>query len=113
MAAIRLRKSGLTVNERRFFFRANIEVESAYNPKARSHVGAIGLGYHARHGRRSRANPHDMHQNLDGSARHPLSAGSLRHERALVLSATTPARKLFHGTAASRRIGKPSATSAR
>ena len=69
-----LRKSGLTVNEWRFFFRANIEVESAYNPKARSHVGAIGLGQ-LMPGTAAvlGVNPHDMHQNLDGSARYLLS----------------------------------------
>ena len=69
-----LRKSGLTVNEWRFFYRANIEVESAYNPKARSHVGAIGLGQ-LMPGTAAvlGVSPHDMHQNLDGSARYLLS----------------------------------------
>lgn len=69
-----LRKAGMTVNEWRFFFRANIEIESAYNPTARSRVGAIGLGQlmpgtAAALG----VDPHDMHQNLDGSARYLLS----------------------------------------
>ena len=68
-----LRKAGMTVTEWRNFYRANIEIESAYNPKARSHVGAIGLGQlmpatAATLG----VNPHDMHQNLDGSARYLL-----------------------------------------
>ncbi len=68
-----LRSSGLTVNEWRMFFRANIEVESGYNPKALSHVGAIGLGQ-LMPGTASvlGVNPHDMHQNLDGSARYML-----------------------------------------
>ena len=68
-----LRKAGMSVTEWRNFYRANIEIESAYNPMARSHVGAIGLGQlmpatAATLG----VNPHDMHQNLDGSARYLL-----------------------------------------
>lgn len=68
-----LRAAGLTVTEWMRFFRANIEIESGYNPSARSHVGAIGLGQlmpatAAKLG----VNPHDMHQNLDGSARYLL-----------------------------------------
>ena len=68
-----MRKAGMSVTEWRNFYRANIEIESAYNPKARSHVGAIGLGQlmpatAATLG----VNPHDMHQNLDGSARYML-----------------------------------------
>lgn len=68
-----LRKAGMSVSEWRSFFRANIEIESAYNPRARSHVGAIGLGQlmpatAAKLG----VDPHDMHQNLDGSARYLL-----------------------------------------
>ena len=41
---VALRKAGMSVMEWRHFYRANIEIESAYNPRARSHVGAIGLG---------------------------------------------------------------------
>lgn len=69
-----LRKAGLTVNEWRLFFRANIEIESAYNPKAVSHVGAIGLGQ-LMPGTAAvlGVDPYDMHQNLDGSARYLLS----------------------------------------
>ena len=68
-----LRKAGMSVSEWRSFYRANIEIESAYNPRARSHVGAIGLGQlmpatAAKLG----VNPHDIHQNLDGSARYLL-----------------------------------------
>jgi hypothetical protein len=68
-----LRKAGMSVTDWHHFFRANIEIESAYNPQARSHVGAIGLGQlmpatAATLG----VNPHDMHQNLDGSARYLL-----------------------------------------
>ncbi|MDP4031297.1 MAG: transglycosylase SLT domain-containing protein, partial [Pseudorhodobacter sp.] len=39
-----LRQAGLSVTEWALFYRANIEVESAYNPAALSPVGAIGLG---------------------------------------------------------------------
>jgi len=68
-----LRKAGISALQWRSFYRANIEIESAYNPRARSHVGAIGLGQlmpatAAKLG----VNPHDMHQNLDGSARYLL-----------------------------------------
>ena len=68
-----LRKAGMSVSEWQHFYRANIEIESAYNPRARSHVGAIGLGQlmpatAATLG----VDPHDMHQNLDGSARYLL-----------------------------------------
>ena len=65
-----LRKAGISVSEWQSLYRANIEIESAYNPRARSHVGAIGLGQlmpatAAKLG----VNPHDIQQNLDGSAR--------------------------------------------
>ena len=68
-----LRAAGLTVTEWLSFFRANIEIESAYRPSAVSSVGAIGLGQlmpatAAKLG----VNPNDMHQNLDGSARYML-----------------------------------------
>lgn len=68
-----LRKAGMSVSEWRHYFRANVEIESAYNPGAISHAGAIGLGQlmpgtAAMLG----VDPHDMHQNLDGSARYLL-----------------------------------------
>lgn len=66
-----LRRAGLSVTEWRLLFRSNIEIESAYNPRARSTVGAIGLGQLMP----ATANdlgvdPHDWRQNLDGSARY-------------------------------------------
>lgn len=68
-----LRSADLSITEWIRFFRANIEIESGYNQAAVSHVGDIGLGQlmpatAAKLG----VNPHDMHQNLDGSARYLL-----------------------------------------
>lgn len=68
-----LRQAGLSVTDWALFYRANIEVESAYNPGALSPVGAIGLGQLMP----GTANdlgvdPHDISQNLDGSARYLL-----------------------------------------
>jgi Transglycosylase SLT domain len=68
-----LRQTGLSVIDWALFYRANIEVESAYNPGALSPVGAIGLGQLMP----GTANdlgvdPHDISQNLDGSARYLL-----------------------------------------
>lgn len=69
-----LRRAGMSVNDWRNFYRANIEIESGYNPRARSHVGAIGLGQLMPATAASLGvNPHDMQQNLDGSARYLLS----------------------------------------
>lgn len=66
-----LRAAGLTVTEWRLLFRANIEIESAYNPNARSRVGAIGLGQ-LMPGTADDlgVDPHDWRANLDGSARY-------------------------------------------
>lgn len=68
-----IRRSGLSVSEFALLFQANIEIESGYNPRAVSHAGAIGLGQlmpgtAAQLG----VNPHDIAQNLDGSARYLL-----------------------------------------
>ena len=66
-----LRAAGLTVTEWRLLFRSNIEIESAYNPNARSHVGAIGLGQ-LMPGTADDlgVDPFDWRANLDGSARY-------------------------------------------
>lgn len=69
-----LRRAGLSVSEWRALFQANIEIESAYRPNARSSVGAIGLGQlmpatAAQLG----VDPHDWQANLDGSARYLLA----------------------------------------
>lgn len=39
-----LRRAGLSVTDWAALYRANIEIESAYNPRALSGAGAIGLG---------------------------------------------------------------------
>lgn len=66
-----LRAAGITVMEWVRLYRANIEIESAYDPQARSQAGAIGLGQlmpeTARH---LGVDPHDWRENLDGSARY-------------------------------------------
>lgn len=66
-----LRASGLTVTEWRLLYRANIEIESAYNPNARSRVGAIGLGQLMPGTANTLGvDPFDWRANLDGSARY-------------------------------------------
>ena len=68
-----LRQAGLSVTDWALYYRANIEVESAYSPGALSPVGAIGLGQ-LMPGTASDlgVDPHDIAQNLDGSARYLL-----------------------------------------
>jgi len=66
-----LRTSGLSVTEWRLLFRANIEIESAYNPNARSRVGAVGLGQlMPGTAEMLGVDPSDWRANLDGSARY-------------------------------------------
>ena len=66
-----LRSAGITVTDWLNLYRANIEVESAYNPAVISHKGAIGLGQLMPGTARSlRVDPHDWRENLDGSARY-------------------------------------------
>jgi hypothetical protein len=68
-----LRRADFSVTDWRLFFRANIEIESAYNPAALSHAGAIGLGQ-LMPGTAEvlGVDPQDLQQNLDGSARYLL-----------------------------------------
>ncbi|MGB6229672.1 MAG: lytic transglycosylase domain-containing protein [Litorimonas sp.] len=66
-----LRRAGLTVTEWRLLYRANIEVESAYDPAALSAVGAVGLGQlMPATASDLGVDPHDWRENLDGSARY-------------------------------------------
>ena len=68
-----LRRAGFSLSDWRLLFRANVEIESAYNPAALSHAGAIGLGQ-LMPGTASLlgVDPNDPVQNLDGSARYLL-----------------------------------------
>lgn len=66
-----LRAANITVTDWLNLYRANIEIESAYDPRAVSHAGAIGLGQLMPDTARALGvDPHDWRQNLDGSARY-------------------------------------------
>lgn len=69
-----LKAAGLSGTEWLALFRANIAVESAFNPDARSSVGAIGLGQ-LMPGTADLlgVDPHDPKDNLHGSARYLLA----------------------------------------
>lgn len=83
-----LRQAGLSVTDWALFYRANIEVESAYNPRALSPVGAIGLGQLMPGTARDLGiDPHDIAQNLDGSARYLLRMLEQFGDPALALAA--------------------------
>lgn len=66
-----LRATDITVTDWLNLYRANIEIESAYDPRARSTAGAIGLGQLMPNTARALGvDPHNWRQNLDGSARY-------------------------------------------
>lgn len=66
-----LRNADITVTDWLNLYRANIEIESAYNPRAVSHTGAIGLGQLMPGTARALGvDPNNWQQNLDGSARY-------------------------------------------
>ncbi|MCI2400891.1 lytic transglycosylase domain-containing protein [Aliiroseovarius subalbicans] len=66
-----LRVADITVTDWLNLYRANIEIESAYNPRAISHAGAIGLGQlMPATAKTLGVDPNDWRQNLDGSARY-------------------------------------------
>lgn len=68
-----LQRAGMTVTDWSLLYRANIEIESAYNPSALSSAGAIGLGQLMPDTARFlEVDPNDWQQNLDGSARYLL-----------------------------------------
>lgn len=83
-----LRRAGLSVTDWALLYRANIEVESAYDPGALSPVGAIGLGQLMPDTARDLGvDPHDIAQNLDGSARYLLMMLEQFGDPALALAA--------------------------
>lgn len=64
-----LRAAGVTATDWLNLYRANIEIESGYNPRAVSHAGAIGLGQlMPGTARLLGVDPTDWRQNLSGSA---------------------------------------------
>ena len=83
-----LRQAGMSVTDWTLFYRANIEVESAYNRGAMSPVGAIGLGQLMPDTAHDLGvDPHDVAQNLDGSARYLLMMLEQFGDPALALAA--------------------------
>lgn len=69
-----LKAAGLSGTEWLALFRSNIAVESAFNPGAESHVGAIGLGQLMPDTADALGvDPHDPEDNLRGSARYLLA----------------------------------------
>jgi len=66
-----LRVADITVTDWLRLFRANIEVESGYNPRALSSAGAIGLGQLMPDTANALGvDANDLRQNLEGSARY-------------------------------------------
>lgn len=92
-----LRASDLTVTEWRLLFRANIEVESAYNPEARSRVGAIGLGQLMPDTAEDLGvDPFDWRANLDGSARYLAAQLETFRDARLALAAYNAGPEAVH-----------------
>jgi hypothetical protein len=69
-----LKRAGLSGTEWLALFRANVAIESGFNPEARSPVGAIGLGQLMPETAASLGvDPFDPEENLRGSARYLLA----------------------------------------
>ena len=69
-----LKAAGLSGTEWLALFRSNIAIESAFNPEAESHVGAIGLGQLMPDTADALGvDAHDPEDNLRGSARYLLA----------------------------------------
>ena len=69
-----IKAAGLSGTEWLALFRSNIAIESAFNPEAESHVGAIGLGQLMPDTADALGvDPHDPEDNLRGSARYLLA----------------------------------------
>lgn len=83
-----LRRADLSVTDWLNLYRANIEVESTYNPRAVSSAGAIGLGQLMPDtAKELGVDPHDIRQNLDGSARYLALMLETFGDRRLALAA--------------------------
>jgi Predicted soluble lytic transglycosylase fused to an ABC-type amino acid-binding protein len=105
-----LRQAGLSVTDWALFYRANIEVESAYNPGALSPVGAIGLGQLMPETALDLGvDPHDIAQNLDGSARYLLMMLEQFGDPELALAAYNAGPMRSPATAAFPPFEKPKA----
>lgn len=95
-----LRAADITVTDWLNLYRANIEVESAYNPRAVSSAGAIGLGQLMPDTARALGvDPHNWVQNLDGSARYlammMAEFGDVRLALAAYNAGPEPVRQYF------------------
>lgn len=83
-----LRAADITVTDWLNLYRANIEIESAYDPSATSSVGALGLGQLMPETAADLGvDPDDVAQNLDGSARYLLAMLNRFGDEKLALAA--------------------------
>lgn len=83
-----IRKAGLTTRQWLALFQANIQIESGYNPRALSPVGAYGLGQlMPETARQLGVDRRNMLENLDGSARYLLQMMAKFGSKELALAA--------------------------
>jgi len=93
-------KAGLTTREWQHLFQALIQIESAFNVNAVSHVGAYGLGQlMPQTAADLGVDRHDPRANLDGAARYFLQMLDLFGRRELAIAAYNagPQAVLRHG----------------